>query len=127
MKYDFTIAGAGIVGLSVAYKIQNTWPDASVRILDKEGRVASHQTGHNSGVIHSGIYYKPGSYRARNCVHGRHQLVRFCREYGVKFRLCGKIITATEEIELSRLQKVFHRGIENGIEGIRLIDRQELR
>lgn len=126
MQYDFTIAGAGIVGLSAAWKLSQRWPDASLLVLEKEDRVAPHQTGHNSGVIHSGIYYKPGSYRARNCISGRHQLVDFCREYSVEHDLCGKVIVATDEEELPRLKSIYERGVENGIEGIEMIGRNDL-
>ena len=102
--YDFTIVGAGIVGLSAAYKLSLRYPDASILVLEKEQKVAAHQTGKNSGVIHSGIYYKPGSYKARNCVDGRHQLVAFCQENGVAIDVCGKVIVAVEEQELSHIR-----------------------
>ena len=101
------------------------YPDAKLLVLEKESGVAIHQTGNNSGVIHSGIYYKPGSYKARNCVDGRHQLVRFCRENDVAHDICGKVIVATHDEEVARLIRIFDRGVENGIEGIRLIDRKE--
>src|SRR5699024_1020565 len=102
MTYDFTIIGAGIVGLSTGYKLSAAFPDLNILILEKESRVAAHQTGNNSGVIHSGIYYKPNSYRAKNCVDGRHQLVDFCSNYGVDYEICGKVIIAAEEKELPR-------------------------
>lgn len=121
MKYDFTIIGAGIVGLSTAYKLSLKYPDAQILVLEKEERVAAHQTGKNSGVIHSGIYYEPGSYKARNCVDGRHQLVAFCKEHGVAMEVCGKVIVATNEEELPRLEAIFQRGLKNEIEGIEMI------
>ncbi|MEX2600375.1 MAG: L-2-hydroxyglutarate oxidase [Balneolaceae bacterium] len=127
MTYDFTIVGAGIVGLSTAYKLSLSYPDAKILVAEKEGKVAAHQTGHNSGVIHSGIYYKPGSYKARNCVDGRLQLVEFCQANGVRHDICGKIIVATEPEELPRLENIYRRGLENGIEGIRLIGPSEIR
>jgi (S)-2-hydroxyglutarate dehydrogenase len=127
MVYDFTIAGAGIVGLSTAYKLTKEFPDASVLVLEKENRVAAHQTGHNSGVIHSGIYYQPGSYKARNCVDGRHQIVQFCRENDIQHDICGKVIVASDQEEVSRLITIYKRGLENKIEGIRLIDEKELK
>lgn len=127
MTYDFIIVGAGIVGLSTAYKLSLAYPDADILVLEKEDRVASHQTGNNSGVIHSGIYYKPNSYRARNCIEGRHQLVAFCREHEVAFEICGKVIVATEDEEIPRLHSIFETGTINGIEGIRKIDRNELK
>ena len=127
MNFDFTVVGAGIVGLATAYKLMSAYPEARVLVLEKEPRVAAHQTGHNSGVIHSGIYYKPGSYRARNCVDGRHQLVDFCREQGVRYELCGKIIVATGEDELPRLENIYRRGVENNIEGLSRIGPEEIR
>lgn len=127
MRYDFTVVGAGIVGLSTAWKLMQAWPEARVLVLEKEDRVAAHQTGHNSGVIHSGIYYEEGSYKARNCVDGRHQLVEFCREHDVHYDICGKIVVATEEEELPRLEKIHRRGVGNGVEGIRMIGREEIR
>lgn len=124
--FDFIVAGAGIVGLSTAYKLSLSYPDASILVLEKEKEVAAHQTGHNSGVIHSGIYYKPGSYKAKNCVDGRHQLVAFCRENEIKMDICGKVIVATREEEIPGLTAIFNRGLQNGIEEITLIDPQEL-
>ncbi|MTI87276.1 MAG: L-2-hydroxyglutarate oxidase [Balneolaceae bacterium] len=126
MIYDFTIVGAGIVGLSTAYKLSLKYPNADILILEKEDKVAAHQTGKNSGVIHSGIYYKPGSYKARNCVNGRHQLVDFCREHDVPVDVCGKVIVATCGEELPRLKKIYERGLENEIEDIELIDADKL-
>lgn len=126
MTYDFIVAGAGIVGLSTAYRLQESFPDASVLVLEKESRVASHQTGNNSGVIHSGIYYKPNSYKAKNCVEGRHQLVDFCEEHGVAYEICGKLIAATEEDEdIAPLYRIFETGKVNQIEGIEMVDRQQ--
>jgi (S)-2-hydroxyglutarate dehydrogenase len=126
MTFDFTIVGAGIVGLSTAWKLSLSYPDSRILILEKEPHVAAHQTGKNSGVIHSGIYYKPGSYKARNCIDGRHQLVSFCEEYGITYDICGKIIVASDESELPALEKIYGRGVENGIEGIRMIGRNEM-
>lgn len=127
MTYDFTIAGAGIVGLSTAYKLSLKYPDSSILVLDKESEVASHQTGYNSGVIHSGIYYKPGSYRAKNCINGRHQIVSYCEENGINYDICGKVIVASNEDEIPRLKTVYERGLQNEIEGISLIDEKELK
>ncbi|SHF77903.1 L-2-hydroxyglutarate oxidase [Fodinibius roseus] len=126
MTYDFIIVGAGIVGLSTAYKLSERYPDLDILVLEKEDRVAAHQTGNNSGVIHSGIYYKPNSYRARNCVDGRHQLVDFCRKYNVDYEICGKVIVATEEEDIPRLDDIFKTGRINEIEGIRKIGPREL-
>ena len=127
MTHDFTIAGAGIVGLSTAYKLSLKYPDSSILVLDKEPDVAYHQTGHNSGVIHSGIYYKPGSYRAKNCINGRHQIVKYCEENGINYDICGKVIVASNEDEIPRLTTVYERGLQNEIEGINLIDEKELK
>ncbi len=121
MKYDFIIVGAGIVGLSTAYKLSQKYPTLDILVLDKEDRVAAHQTGHNSGVIHSGIYYKPNSYRAKNCVNGRHQLVDFCEEHEVAYEICGKVIVATDEKDIPRLEKIYETGQINKIEGIEMI------
>lgn len=123
---DFTVIGAGIVGLSTAYKLSLAFPEAKILILEKEQKVAAHQTGKNSGVIHSGIYYKPGSYKAKNCKDGRHQLVEFCNKHGVAIDVCGKVIVATDEEELPRLEKIYERGLENEIEGIEKIDKDQL-
>lgn len=127
MNHDFIIVGAGIVGLSTAWKISLAYPDADILVLEKENRVAAHQTGNNSGVIHSGIYYQPNSYRAENCVKGRHQLVSFCEEHGVDYEICGKVIVATEEEEIPRMEKIYETGSINGIEGIRIIGPGELK
>jgi len=124
--FDIAIVGAGIVGLSSAYKFSLAYPDLNILILEKEADVAVHQTGRNSGVIHSGIYYKPGSYKAKNCINGRHQLVDFCKEHGVEYEICGKVIVATDESERPRLQAIYERGLINEIEGIELIDEKKL-
>ncbi|WP_395079210.1 L-2-hydroxyglutarate oxidase [Gracilimonas sp.] len=125
--YDFTIIGAGIVGLSTAYKLSLKYPEAKILILEKEDRVAAHQTGKNSGVIHSGIYYKPGSYKAKNCVDGRHQLVDFCKKHDVAMEVCGKVIVASDESEVPKLKEIFERGLQNKIEGIELIGHERLK
>jgi L-2-hydroxyglutarate oxidase len=127
MKYDFTIIGAGIVGLSTAYKLSLKYPDASILVLEKEDHVAAHQTGKNSGVVHSGIYYKPGSYKAKNCVDGRHQLVDFCKKHDVKMEVCGKVIVATDDSEVPKLKEIYERGLKNEIEGIQLIGENRLK
>lgn len=127
MTYDFIIVGAGIVGLSTAYKLSLAYPDIDILVLEKEGHVAAHQTGNNSGVIHSGIYYKPESYRAKNCVEGRHQLVEFCEQNNVDYEICGKVIVATDEEDIPRLDDIYETGKINKIEGIKKIDPQELK
>lgn len=125
--FDFTVVGAGIVGLSAAYKMSLRFPDKRILVLEKEDGVAKHQTGRNSGVIHSGVYYKPGSYKAKNCLDGRHQLVDFCQEYQVKHDICGKLIVAEKHEDLSTLERIFKRGQQNGIERMRLVDAEEMR
>lgn len=115
------------MGLSTAYKLSLSFPEADILVLEKEDEVAAHQTGKNSGVIHSGIYYKPGSYKARNCVDGRHQLVDFCKTHGVAIDICGKVIVAVDEDELPRLDKIYERGLQNDIEGIEKIGPEELK
>jgi (S)-2-hydroxyglutarate dehydrogenase len=113
--YDFAVIGGGIVGLSTARAILDRYPDAGVLVLEKEPDWAWHQTGHNSGVIHSGIYYKPGSLKARFCKEGAERLVEFCREYGISHEICGKVIVATDSGEMPRLRNLYERGVENGL------------
>lgn len=124
--FDITIIGGGIVGLASAYKIQKNHPDLTILVLEKEQNVAAHQTGHNSGVIHSGIYYTPGSYKAKNCVDGRRQLVAFAKEHKVDHDVCGKVIVATEENELPFMNKILSHGQQNGVEDIRKITAEEI-
>ncbi|MCB0458781.1 MAG: FAD-dependent oxidoreductase, partial [Flavobacteriaceae bacterium] len=102
--YDHIIVGGGIVGLATAYKLQLKFPDKNIAILEKEDSIGKHQTGRNSGVMHSGIYYKPGSYKAKNCKNGHMQLVNFAKEYNVPHDVCGKVIVATTEEELPVLE-----------------------
>ena len=127
MKYDVIIAGGGIVGLATALRILKNRPDAKVAVLEKENRVAQHQSSRNSGVIHSGIYYKPGSLRAVNCRRGYDMMTDFCRENGIPFDICGKIIAATSREECLRLDGILERGIANGLTGIRKITAAEAR
>lgn len=126
-EFDLIVIGGGIVGLATAYKYQLAHPKNKVAILEKEEALGAHQTGRNSGVIHSGIYYKPGSFKAQNCTNGRKQIVAFAKEHGVKHDICGKIILATEEKELPILQGIFERGQANGIEGMELIGPEAIR
>lgn len=127
MKYDIIIVGAGIVGLSTALKIKEKKPALSVLILEKESEIAAHQTGHNSGVIHSGLYYKPGSQKAINCIKGYHMLVDFCDKHNIDYELCGKVVVATSEEELPELEKLYNRGIENGLEGLKMLSSEEIK
>jgi (S)-2-hydroxyglutarate dehydrogenase len=126
-NWDVVIVGGGIVGAATLYKMQARFPDLRILLLEKEKALADHQTGHNSGVIHSGIYYKPGSYKARNCVTGRRELVAFAKEHGVKHDVCGKLIVATDKEELPRLEKIYNTGIANGIEGMERVMPEQIR
>ncbi|MEX0599319.1 MAG: L-2-hydroxyglutarate oxidase, partial [Rhodothermales bacterium] len=126
MKYDVAIVGAGIVGLSTGYNLTARRPDLSVVVLEKEAEVALHQTGRNSGVIHSGIYYTPGSLKARNCREGKRALVAFCEREGIAYDMCGKVIVAVSEEERAGLHRIFERGRKNGIT-CDLIDADRLR
>jgi len=126
-KYDIIVVGGGIIGLATAYKINIKYPEKRILVLEKEQKVAAHQTGRNSGVIHSGIYYKPGSYKAKNCVDGRRELVAFAKEHNIKHDICGKIILATKQSELDHMHKVFNNGQQNGVEGIELINANQIK
>ena len=123
---DVAIIGAGIVGLAVGLQLVRRYPDLKVIILDKENEVASHQTGHNSGVIHSGLYYKPGSLKARLCVEGSAAMVQFCEEHALPYDICGKIIVATEEREIPGLNELLRRGRANGVLGLRELNAQQI-
>jgi (S)-2-hydroxyglutarate dehydrogenase len=114
--FDFVVIGGGIVGLSTARALLERHPGTRLLLLEKEGGWARHQTGHNSGVIHSGIYYKPGSYKAHFCREGARALVEFCRERGIEYEICGKVIVATEPGELPLLDALYERGLKNGLE-----------
>jgi (S)-2-hydroxyglutarate dehydrogenase len=127
LMQDVIIIGAGIVGLATAYKLKEAKPNLKITILEKENDIALHQTGHNSGVIHSGIYYKPGSLKAINCKKGYDQLLTFCKDYGVEFDLCGKIIVAVEQKELQSLENIYNRGVANELSGIRKITQAEIK
>ncbi len=120
--WDAVIVGGGIVGAATLYKLQQRFPALNVLLLEKERALADHQTGNNSGVIHSGIYYKPGSWKAKNCVEGRRELVAFAKAHGVKHDVCGKVIVAASRDELGRLEGIHARGTANGIEGLERID-----
>ncbi len=125
--FDIVVIGGGIIGLASAYKIQLHHPDTSIAVLEKEEQLAAHQTGHNSGVIHSGLYYKPGSNKAKTCAKGREELIAFAREHNIPYEICGKIIVATQEKELANLEQIFHNGLENEIEGIEKIGPDEIK
>ena len=126
-KVDVVVVGGGIVGLSTAMHITSPLPQLRVLVLEKEEAVARHQSGHNSGVIHSGIYYKPGSLKAKLCVEGAAAMVKFCREHSLPLRVCGKVIIATSEGESQRLEALLQRGQANGVPGVKLLDQTQLR
>jgi L-2-hydroxyglutarate oxidase LhgO len=115
-RFDVIIIGGGIVGLATAYQLQRRFPNLSLLLVEKESQVAAHQTGHNSGVLHSGIYYKPGSSKARNCRDGKVAMQNFCQEHSIPYEICGKVIVATESRELPWLQNIFERGQANGVQ-----------
>jgi len=125
MQYDISIIGGGIVGLATAWKIIEAHPGIKLVVLEKEVAVATHQTDRNSGVIHSGIYYKPGSAKAVNCVKGYGMLLEFCKMHAIPYELCGKIIIAQKEEQLAVLESIYQRGVENGLAGIKMIDANE--
>ncbi len=125
--YDITIIGGGIVGLATALRIKEQKPSLKVLLLEKENEVARHQTGHNSGVIHSGLYYKPGSLKATNCIRGYQMLIDFCEKEGVAYDLCGKIVVATTEEQRPLLRNLFERGNQNGLVNNRMISEGEMK
>ncbi len=127
MQFDIAIIGGGIVGAATFYKIQKRNPSLKLALFEKEDSLAAHQTGHNSGVIHSGLYYKPGSLKARNCIEGRHELVDFAKTYNVDHDVCGKVVVATDEKELPHMNRIFGIGTENKIEGIEKITAEQVR
>ena len=119
MKYDFVVVGGGIVGLATALRILEAKPGTKLLLLEKESALGRHQTGHNSGVLHAGLYYKPGSLKAKLAVEGLRQMVDFCQRHKVAHEQCGKIVVATESKELPRLEKLLERGTANGLKGLR--------
>lgn len=127
MVYDFAVVGGGIVGAATFYKLQKKHPHLKLILLEKANLLADHQTGHNSGVIHSGLYYKPGSLKAKNCIEGRHELVAFAKEHNIPHDVCGKIVVATDEKELPHLEKIYQTGLQNQIEGLRKIGPEEIK
>ncbi len=126
-SFDVAITGAGIIGLATAMTLLEEFPGLRVAVLEKETMIASHQTGHNSGVIHSGLYYRPGSLKSRLCISGRDELVRFCREHNVEHDICGKVVIATREDELPALAELYRRGSENGVIGLQMLTPEEVK
>lgn len=125
-RADIAVVGGGIVGLAVGYQFTRRYPDRRVILLEKEAELAAHQTGHNSGVLHSGIYYKPGSLKAVNCREGKKAMEAFCKEEGVEYDICGKVIVAVSEAELPALERIHKRGRANGV-ACEMIDQARLR
>lgn len=125
--FDIAIIGGGIVGAATFYRLQQHHPELKIILFEKESSLAAHQTGHNSGVLHSGLYYKPGSLKAKNCVQGRNALVEFARENNVPYDVCGKVVVATDASELPFLEKIYHTGIENGLTKIEKINPKQIK
>lgn len=126
-KFDVAIIGGGIVGAASFYKMQLAYPTLNMVLIEKEPLLANHQTGHNSGVIHSGLYYKPGSLKAKNCVAGRRELVQFAKEYNIAHDVCGKVVVATDKKELPYMDNIFENGLANGTEGIEKISADQVK
>lgn len=127
MQHDVIIVGGGIVGLATALKLLDKNPATKILLIEKENEVARHQTGNNSGVIHSGLYYKPGSLKAKNCIHGYNLLIDFCQQHEIPFELCGKIVVASEEKELPLLNNLYERGHQNGLKDFKMLGKDELK
>jgi len=125
--FDIAIIGGGIIGAATLYKLQKRNPKLNIVLIEKEEKLSAHQTGHNSGVIHSGLYYKPGSLKAKNCVKGRHELVAFAKEHGVAHDVCGKVVVATKESDLVFMDKIYENGIANETEGLIKITGEEIK
>jgi len=121
------IIGGGIVGLATAFKLGRKLPSAQITVLEKEAEVCRHQSGNNSGVMHAGLYYKPGSTKARLAVSGIQEMITFCREHGVPHEICGKLVVAVDETERARLNALHERGHQNGLQGLQLLDREQMR
>ena len=127
LKFDVTIVGGGIVGLATAYKLQLKYPKLCLAVVEKEDSLAFHQTGRNSGVIHSGLYYKPNSLKAKNCVNGRKQLVQFAENNNIDYDVCGKIVLATNKREAKKLLQLKINGEKNGLKDLKILDSNELK
>src|SRR6056297_2492274 len=126
MLQDVIIIGGGIVGLATAFRLLEDSPELKVLLVEKEDRLAAHQTGHNSGVLHSGLYYKPGSLKARLCVEGQRSMTEFCEQEGIPFGRSGKIVVASASHEIPAMEELERRGNENGLVGIRRLGSDEI-
>jgi hypothetical protein len=127
MEFDIAIIGGGIVGAATFYLLQKKNPTLKIALFEKENILAKHQTGHNSGVLHSGLYYKPGSLKAKNCIEGKREMIAFAKEYGIAHDICGKVVVASNQQEIVRLEKIHQIGIENKIEGIERISSDQVK
>ena len=127
MEFDIAIIGGGIVGAATFYQLQKKNPNLKIALFEKEDVLANHQTGHNSGVLHSGLYYKPGSLKAKNCIEGRREMIAFAKEFGIAHDVCGKVVVASNQQEIVRLDKIHQTSIENKIEGIELITSNQVK
>ncbi|RMF47005.1 MAG: FAD-dependent oxidoreductase, partial [Deltaproteobacteria bacterium] len=126
-EVDIAIVGGGIVGLATARELLRRHPELKLVLLEKDACLADQQTGHNSGVIHSGLYYRPGSFKARLCGRGRDLMYAFCASASIPHRRCGKVVVAADEVEVERLETLRQRGESNGLDGLRRLDARELR
>ena len=127
MGERIVIVGGGIIGLAAAYRIGQRFPEAAITVLEKEAAVCRHQSGHNSGVLHAGLYYKPGSRKARLAVRGIRQMIEFCETHAIPHEVCGKVVVATSEEEIPRLKALYERGQQNGLRDLRMLSGAELR